>query len=155
MTFSRPVHILLVEDKPNDTLRIIRALGTEFSRSLQAVEDGAEALAYLRQEGIYWNVPQPDIVLLDLDMVKRDSRQVLAGMRTDGRSRGIPVVFLLPEDTQRDCLRRYAGYATAFLPKFFSQEQFSKLLHGVVGPVTHNAKYPPQDPPDMRSQSRN
>jgi len=155
MRISRSVHILLVEDNPNDTLRIIRALGTECSRNFHAVEDGTEALAYLRQEGIYWRAPQPDIVLIDLDLVRRDSRQVLAAIRADGRLRAIPVVILMPANSQHDSLRRYARYVSALIPKSFTLEQFTQMLQGVVSSAPADTRHLPQEPPDVCAQSRN
>jgi CheY-like chemotaxis protein len=155
MRISRSVHILAVVNNPTETLRILRTLGTEYSRSLHAVEDGTEALACLRQEGIFWRVPQPDIVLFDFDLLKNESRETLAVIRADGRLQAIPIVILMPADSKHESLRRFAGYINGFLPRPFTLEQFTNLLHNLVSSVSADPRHLPHDPPDVRVQSRN
>jgi two-component system, chemotaxis family, response regulator Rcp1 len=129
---ARPVHILLVEDNPNDTLLIIRALGEAYSQDLQAVEDGVEALAYLRRQSPYSLIPRPDVVLLDLKLPKQDGWQVLSEIRSEPTLNAIPVIILTALNAEEDYLRRYAGYATACIPKSLPVEEFTTELRGTL-----------------------
>jgi CheY-like chemotaxis protein len=124
----RPCQILLVEDDPSDRFLIIRALGADYTRNLQTVADGAEALAYLRREAPFEHAPKPDLILLDLKLPKKDGRQVLAEMRADSEWRSIPVIIVTSTDAEDETLKQYAGYANAYVKKSLDGEQFAQTL---------------------------
>jgi CheY-like chemotaxis protein len=92
----RPVDILLVEDSPSDAELTVEALSDgKVLNNLHWVEDGVEALAFLRRQGKYNNAPRPDLILLDLNLPKKDARDVLAEIKTDPCLKLIPVVILI------------------------------------------------------------
>ncbi len=118
------MQILLVEDNPAD-VRLLQEAFKESPREsqLSVVPDGAEALAFLRREGRYTAAPQPDLVVLDLNLPKKDGRQVLAEMKADPHLRSIPVMILssssLPQDRQAAVALGAVGYVVK--PQEFSQ----------------------------------
>src|SRR4051812_19808002 len=105
---ARAVEVLLVEDNPGDVRLTREALRDGRVRSnLHIAQDGVEALAFLRREGLYHDVPRPDLILLDLNLPKKDGREVLAEIKADERLRRIPVVVLTTSHAEQDVLRTY------------------------------------------------
>jgi len=130
---DRPVRILLVEDNPGDarlTAEVFK-YNNKLPKSLTVVEDGVEALAYLRQEGKYSDAPRPDLILLDLNLPKKDGRQVLAAIKNDENLRRIPVVVLTTSRDQEDIKQAYDLNANCFLTKPVDFEQFASLLTAI------------------------
>jgi two-component system, chemotaxis family, response regulator Rcp1 len=130
---DRPVRILLVEDNPGDarlTAEVFK-YNNKLPKSLAVVEDGVEALAYLRQEGKYTDAPRPDLILLDLNLPKKDGRQVLAAIKNDENLRRIPVVVLTTSGDQEDIKQAYDLNANCFLTKPVDFEQFASLLTAI------------------------
>jgi chemotaxis family two-component system response regulator Rcp1 len=128
----RPVRILLVEDNPGDarlTQEVFKL--NKMPKTLSVVEDGVEALAFLRQEGKYSDAPRPDLILLDLNLPKKDGRQVLAAIKSDTSLRRIPVVVLTTSRDQEDVLHAYDLNANCFLTKPVDFEQFAKLVEAI------------------------
>jgi len=130
---AKPIEILLVEDNPGDA-RLVREMFREakLSNRLNIVEDGVEAMACLRREGNYATAPQPDLVLLDLNLPRRkDGRQVLAEMRQDPTLRRIPVVILTGSKAEEDILRAYDLNADAYVSKPIDLPQMIKLVRAM------------------------
>ena len=113
---GRPIEILLVEDDPGDTLITTEALEhSKVTNNLHTVVNGEEAVAFLRREGEYANGSRPDLILLDLNLPRRDGREVLAEIKADPDLRRIPVVVLTTSQAEEDILRSYDLHANAFV----------------------------------------
>ena len=129
---GRPVEVLLVEDSPGDVRLTEEALKEgKVRNNLNVVMDGVEAMAYLRREGRYASATRPDIVLLDLNMPKKDGREVLAEMKSDHRLRRIPVVILTTSEAEQDILKTYDLHANCYITKPVDLDQFISLVKSV------------------------
>jgi len=128
-TSSAPLDILLVEDNPGDVVITEEALleGKVHSR-LSVVEDGVEALAFLRQEGIHAKAPRPDLILLDLNLPRMDGRELLAEIKADEKLRRIPVVVLTTSKAEEDILRTYDLHANCYISKPVGMAQFVEVV---------------------------
>src|SRR4051794_28935454 len=117
-TTSRPIEVLLVEDDEGDVVMTREALdeGKVLNR-LHVASDGVEALEYLRREGPHAEAPRPDLILLDLNLPRRDGRQVLAEVKADDDLRRIPIVVLTTSEAEEDILRSYDLHANAYVTK--------------------------------------
>jgi CheY-like chemotaxis protein len=111
------IDVLLVEDDPGDVLMTREAFDTYLRNRLDVVNVGAAALAYLRNEPPYADVPRPDLVLLDLDLPRRNGREVLQDIKADLELRHIPVVVLTTSQADEDVLRSYQLHADAYVTK--------------------------------------
>jgi CheY-like chemotaxis protein len=111
------IDVLLVEDDPGDVLMTREAFDTYLRNRLDVVDDGAAALAYLRNEPPYADVPRPDLILLDLDLPRRNGREVLQDIKADPELRRIPVIVLTTSQADEDVLRRYQLHADAYVTK--------------------------------------
>ena len=115
---GRPAEILLVEDNPGDVRLTIEALReSKVANNLNVARDGVEALAYLRREGAYANAVRPDLILLDLNMPRKDGREVLAEIKAEPHLRTIPVVVLTTSSAEADVLRSYELGVNSFITK--------------------------------------
>jgi CheY-like chemotaxis protein len=123
------VRVLLVEDSPTQALLITAILGT-YDRLdlLEALEDGEQALAYLRRQGDYADAERPDVVLLDLNMPKKDGLEVLHEMKEDADLRKIPTVMLTSSDRPEDVDKCYAAGASSYITKPVNQEGMERVL---------------------------
>jgi chemotaxis family two-component system response regulator Rcp1 len=123
--FFRPVEILLVEDNIAD-IRLTKEVlkDSKVRNNLNYVMDGVEALAYLNQEGKYAEVPHPDLILLDLNLPKKDGREVLEEIKTSSNLKHIPVVILTTSKAEQDILRSYNLHANCYITKPVDLEQF-------------------------------
>ena len=129
---GRPVEILLVEDNPGDLRLTEEALKEgKVTNNLSAARDGEEALAFLRKEGTYADAPRPDLVLLDLNLPKKDGREVLAEIKTDPDLKRIPVVVLTTSEADEDILKAYNLNANSYLAKPVDLDQFITLVKGI------------------------
>ncbi|NHC16482.1 response regulator, partial [Motilibacter deserti] len=129
---TQEVHVLLVEDDPGDVLMTQEALETGRTRStVHVVGDGVEAMAFLRKEGDYADAPTPDLVLLDLNMPRKDGREVLAEVKADEQLRMIPVVVLTTSGAEDDVVRSYSLHANAYVTKPMSFEDFSDVVRHI------------------------
>jgi len=128
----RPIEVLLVEDDEGDVLMTREALdeGKVFNR-LAVVGDGVEAIAYLRREQPYGNATRPDLVLLDLNLPKRDGRQVLEEVKADPELRRIPIVVLTTSEAEEDVLRSYDLHANAYVTKPVDFERFVEVIRQI------------------------
>jgi two-component system, chemotaxis family, response regulator Rcp1 len=133
-TNGRPVEILLVEDNPGDVRLTQEALKEgKVRNNLSVAGDGVEAMAFLRREGSYATAPRPDIVLLDLNLPRKDGRQVLAEVKADPDLRRIPVVVLTTSKAEEDILKTYDLHANCFITKPVEFEQFIKVVQSIEG----------------------
>ncbi len=127
-----PMDILLVEDNPGD-VRLTQE-GLEESRicnRLHVVEDGVEALAFLRRSGRYANVPRPNLIMLDLNLPRKDGRELLADIKADEDLRRIPVVVLTSSDANEDINRAYDLYANCYITKPVVFERFVTIIKSI------------------------
>lgn len=126
---ARTVEILLVEDNPGDARLTIEAMREAKVRNrIIVVEDGVEAMEYLRHEGRHADAPRPDLILLDLNLPKKDGRAVLAEVKSDPALKRIPVVVLTTSSAEEDVIRAYDLHANAYVTKPVDLEQFMKIV---------------------------
>jgi CheY-like chemotaxis protein len=129
---AAPVVVLLVEDDPGDVLMIREAFEENKVRNeLHVCSDGEDALVFLRQEGPHEAAPRPDLVLLDLNLPRRDGREVLAEIKADERLRTIPVVILTTSEAEEDVLRSYALHANAYVTKPVDFDRFIDVVRQI------------------------
>jgi two-component system, chemotaxis family, response regulator Rcp1 len=127
-----PVQILLVEDNPADARLTREALKDgKLRNALHHVEDGVEAMAFLRQEEPYRCVPPPDLILLDLNLPRKDGRELLAEIKADEELKRIPVIVLTTSSDEGDILRSYNLHANCFITKPGQLEHYFKVVHAI------------------------
>lgn len=128
-TDQRPAEILLVEDSPTDVLITREALrNAKVLVSLSVVSDGVEALQFLRREGQFVDAPRPDIILLDLNLPRKDGREVLAEVKADPDLRLIPIVVLTSSRAEEDVVRSYGLYVNCYIVKPIDFHQFTSVV---------------------------
>ena len=143
---GRAIEILLVEDNEGDARLAIEALrDAKVRNNLSWVKDGIEALAYLRNEGEYAGSLRPDVILLDLNLPKKDGREVLAEVKEDESLRRIPVVVLTVSQADEDIIRSYDLHANCFISKPIDLEQFMRVVQAVEDFWLTIVKLPPND----------
>jgi chemotaxis family two-component system response regulator Rcp1 len=127
-----PIEILLAEDNPGDARLAIEALKeSKITNHVNVVQDGVEAMAFLRKQGKYAKEPRPDVILLDLNMPRKDGREVLAEVKADPDLRRIPVVILTISQAEQDILTAYDLHANCFITKPVDLDQFNKVVHSI------------------------
>ena len=128
------VEILLVEDNPGDVRLTQEAMKEGKMRNrLSVAVDGVEAMAFLRQEGKFADAPRPDVILLDLNLPKKDGRTVLAEIKADPDLKRIPVVILTSSKADADILNSYDSHANCYITKPSDLEQFIDVVKSVEG----------------------
>jgi chemotaxis family two-component system response regulator Rcp1 len=128
----RPIEILMVEDNPGDVRLTVEALKEgKVRNNFHTVEDGLEALAFLRRQGKYANAPRPDLILLDLNLPKMNGREVLAEIKADPDLRRIPVVILTVSKAEQDILKTYNLYANCYITKPVDLDQFLEVVKSI------------------------
>ncbi len=128
----RPIEILLVEDNPGDVDLTIEALREAKVRNeLNVVSDGVEAIAYLRRQGAHAGAKLPDLILLDLNLPKRDGREVLAEIKGDPELKHIPVVVLTSSDSERDVMQSYRVHANCYIKKPTDLDRFLEVVQSI------------------------
>ena len=128
----KPIEILLVEDNPGDVRLTQEALTDgKVRNSMQVVEDGVEAVAFLRREGKYANASRPDLVLLDLNLSKKDGREVLAEIKADDELKRIPVVVLTTSKAEEDIFKAYDQHANCYITKPVDLDQFIAVVRSI------------------------
>jgi CheY-like chemotaxis protein len=131
-TEPRLVEILLVEDSPSDTELTLEALREAKVRNhLSLVEDGVQAMQFLRQEGAYAGAPRPDLIMLDLNLPRKDGREVLAEIKSDESLKTIPIVVLTTSRAEQDVLRAYQLSANCYITKPVDFEQFLNVVRSI------------------------
>jgi CheY-like chemotaxis protein len=131
---SRPVRILLVEDSPSDAAMTEAALREgRIANEMHTVGDGEQAVAYLRREGAHGDALRPDLILLDLNLPRKDGREVLAEIKADPNLKAIPVVILTTSSAEADVCRAYELYANAYVTKPVGYDAFLEAIHEIEG----------------------
>jgi two-component system, chemotaxis family, response regulator Rcp1 len=131
-SLTRPVEILLVEDNPGDVRLTREALKEGKVRNhLYVAPDGVEALRFLRREQGYEDAVRPDLILLDLNLPKKDGRQVLEEIKNDLQLRTIPVVILTSSQAEQDICRAYDLHANCYVTKPVDLDQFITVVKSI------------------------
>jgi two-component system response regulator len=131
-TIGRPVHILLVEDSPSDVAMIVAALREgHIASDMYVAGDGEEALNYLFRRGEFRDARRPDLILLDLNLPKKDGCEVLAEVKADGVLTVIPVVVLTTSGAESDVLRMYQLHANSYVTKPVGFDQFLSAIQHI------------------------
>jgi len=130
--YPRPIEILLVEDSPSDAQLAIEALqAAKIANRLSHVEDGVEALQFVRRQGPYRDAPRPDLILLDLNLPRKDGREVLEELKQDPDLKTIPVVVLTTSRSEQDVLRSYKLHANCYISKPVDFTQFMEVVRSI------------------------
>ena len=131
---ARPIEILLVEDSPSD-VRLTELLLAEGKvlNCLSVAKDGMAALAFLRHQGPYCDAPRPDLVLLDLNLPRKDGREVLTEIKQDPDLKRIPVVILTTSKEEEDVLKSYGLHANCYITKPVDLDQFMHVIESIEG----------------------
>lgn len=129
---GRPVEVLLVEDNPGDVRLMVEALkDAKVNNNLHVAKNGEEAMAFLRKEGGYAGVQAPDLIMLDLNLPKKDGREVLQEIKEDPDLNHIPVVVITTSSAEEDILKSYKLHANCYITKPVNFEQFIKVVHSI------------------------
>ena len=129
---SRPIEILLVEDNPGDVRIAVEALkDCHVPNRLSVTEDGVEAIRFLHGEDVYAGSPRPDLILLDLNLPRKDGHQVLAEIKTDDGLRQIPVIVLTTSENERDISRAYDLNANCYVTKPSGLDQLVSVMQSI------------------------
>ncbi len=141
----RSINILLVEDNPADAdLTKENLASSKILNEIHVVEDGVEAMAFLRNEGAYADTQKPDLVLLDLNLPKKDGREVLMEMKEDPKLRRIPVVVLTSSEAEEDVIRSYDLQASAYVTKPIDLAGFARIVKGIESFWFSVVRYAPE-----------
>jgi chemotaxis family two-component system response regulator Rcp1 len=129
---GKAIEILLVEDSAGDVRLTVEALKeSKIRNKLSVVQDGVEAMEFLRQEGIYKDAVRPDLVLLDLNLPRKDGREVLAEIKSDQKLWQIPVVILTTSRSEEDILKAYDLHANCYIAKPVDFKQFMTVVKSI------------------------
>ncbi len=138
------IEILLVEDNPGDIRLTREALReSKLHNNLSVVEDGVEAMAFLRREGDYTHAARPDIILLDLNLPRKDGREVLEEIKQDEELKRIPVVVLTTSDAEMDIIATYNLHANCYITKPVDLNQFIRIVKTIENFWFSIVKLPP------------
>jgi CheY-like chemotaxis protein len=139
------IEILLVEDNPGDVRLTREALKDgKIVNNLHVAEDGVDALAFLRREGKYHNAVRPELILLDLNLPKKDGREVLAEIKADKDLMRIPVVILTSSAAEQDIVRSYNLHANCYVTKPVDLDQFINVVKSIEHFWLTVVKLPPE-----------
>ncbi|MBC8171761.1 MAG: response regulator [Anaerolineae bacterium] len=145
MALVETINILLVEDNPGDVRLTVEALkDTRLYNHLSVVNDGVEAMAFLRREAPFVDVPRPDLILLDLNLPRKDGREVLAEIKTDDDLKRIPVVVLTTSNDENDILGTYNLHANCYIAKPVDLNQFLTIVKSIQNFWFSIVKLPPE-----------
>ena len=141
---GKPIQILIVEDSPSDAFIVTEALkhGAE-PIEVFAVHDGVEAMDFLRHQGKYVDAPRPDVILLDLNMPRKDGREVLSEIKSDERLKSIPVIVLTSSAADQDVLTAYRLHANCYLAKPVDFSKFKEMVQTIETFWFRNVTLPP------------
>ncbi len=141
-----PIEILLVEDNPGDVRLTKEALKEgKVANQINVVMDGIEAMAFLRREGRYANAPTPDLILLDLNLPKKNGREVLAEIKMDSNLKHIPVVVLTTSQAEKDIIMTYNMHANCYITKPVDFDQFISVVKSIENFWFTVVKLPPKE----------
>ena len=131
-TPTRSIEILMIEDSPSDTLVAREALAyAKVLNTLHVVDNGDDAMAFLRHEGKFAGVPRPDMILLDLKLPGKSGQEVLVEIKSDKNLKHIPVVILTTSNNEDDVLKAYSHYASCYITKPVNFENFSEVVRSI------------------------
>lgn len=140
-----PIEILLVEDSPADVRLTKEALKEEkIHNNLSVVNDGVEAMAFLHRQGKYSKAARPDLILLDLNLPKKDGREVLKEIKSDKEFKAIPVVVLTISKAEEDVIKSYNLHANCYITKPIDLNQFAKVVKTIQDFWLTIVKLPPK-----------
>jgi chemotaxis family two-component system response regulator Rcp1 len=129
---TKPVEILLIEDSPGDVRLTMEALKeAKVLNNLSVAGDGIEAMAFLKREGAHAKAPRPDVILLDLNLPKKDGREVLAEIKADANLRRIPVVVLTTSRDEQDIISAYDLHANCYITKPVDFKKFLEVVQSI------------------------
>ncbi len=129
---GRPAEFLLVEDNPGDIRLTQEALReSKVRNNLNIVNDGDAAMAFLRRQGVHSKAPRPDIILLDLNLPRKDGREVLSEIKSDPDLKRIPVVIITSSEAEQDILKTYDLHVNCYVTKPVDLEQFIKVVQSI------------------------
>ena len=132
MSQPKPINILLVDDDDGDVILTRKALERgKIYNSVSVASDGVEAMKFLKKEGEFVDAPRPDLILLDLNMPRKDGRETLAEIKNDPDLRSIPVVILTTSEADPDVLRSYDMHANCFVTKPVDLNQFTSVVQSL------------------------
>ena len=141
---SKPIEILLVEDNPADVRLVQEAMKEgKVLNHISVARDGMEAIAFLHRQGRYGSAPRPDIILLDLNLPKKDGREVLAEIKGSSTLRQIPVVVLTSSQAEKDILKSYHLNANCYISKPVDLDQFIEVVKSLENFWFSIVKLPP------------
>ncbi len=127
-----PIEILLVEDNPADVRLAIEVFKSgRVTNRISVAPDGEEAIRFLRRQGKYAGEPRPDLILLDLNLPKKDGREVLSEIKADPDLKSIPVIVLTTSDADQDVWKAYDAGVNSYITKPVDLNQFVKVCHGI------------------------
>ena len=127
-----PIQILLVEDSPSDAKLTLAALKqAKVANQVSHVEDGVQAMEFLRRQGKYAGAPRPDLIMLDLNLPRKDGREVLEELKSDRELQTIPVVVLTTSQAEQDILRSYELHANCYITKPVNFERFLEIVQSI------------------------
>ncbi len=128
----RPFNILLVEDNAGDIRLVKEGLKErKLYHNLHVVEDGEKAMEFLRQEDEFSGAPRPDLVLLDLNLPRKDGREVLSEIKNDMKLKNIPIIVLTTSDAEQDIMKTYEHHANCYVTKPVDFEQFNMVIAAI------------------------
>jgi two-component system, chemotaxis family, response regulator Rcp1 len=142
---GKPIEILLAEDNLGDVRLAIETFkDAKIHNVVNVVQDGVEAMAYLRKQGKYANATRPDVILLDLNMPRKDGREVLKEVKEDPDLRRIPVVILTISQAEQDILKAYDLHANCYITKPVDLEQFNIIVQSIENFWFNIVRLPPK-----------
>jgi len=142
---GKPINILIVEDNPGDA-RLIKEVLNEgkILNDLHIVKDGVEAMEFLHKRGEYAKAPRPDLIILDLNLPKKDGREVLAEVKSDQHLKSIPIVIMTTSNAEEDILKSYNLHANCYITKPIDLNQFIKVVKSIEEFWFSIVKLPPK-----------
>ena len=145
-TTCGPIEILLVEDNPGDVRLTIEALKEgKVANIIKVAVDGMDAMAFLRRAGKYANAPRPDLILLDLNLPKKNGREVLAEIKMDPDLKSIPIVILTTSRAEKDIIATYRLHANCYITKPVDFDQFINVVKSIEDFWFTVVRRPPND----------
>lgn len=142
---ARPIEVLLVEDDPGDVLMTQEAFADyKIANRLSVVSNGEDAIDFIRKRGRFVDAPTPDLVLLDLNLPRRDGREVLKDIKGDTDLRRIPIVILTTSDAEEDVIASYSLHANAYVRKPVDFDQFVAAVRAIDDFFITVVKLPPR-----------
>lgn len=144
-TNGQPIEILMVEDNPSDVRLTVEAFkDAKVRNKMHVAVDGEDAMAFLQREGRYSDAPKPDLILLDLNLPKKNGREVLAEIKAAPDLKRIPVVVLTTSDDEKDIMTAYDLHVNAYVKKPVDLDQFIKIVEAVEDFWLTVVKLPPK-----------